>query len=425
MYNERPISFKLKRECLMSSSKTPQLKFFVLLILLAGAGFYAVKHQPSLGLDLKGGTRLTLQAVPNAQVKSITPRVMDSLQLVIEQRVNKFGVSEAIVQKSGDSRLLVEIPGIKDPEEAKKQLGKVGLLEFKRKHKQHDAWINTDVTGRDLKVARLDQDPMGGWSIGFELTDEGAEKFATLTADMATQKEPLAVFFDGQLVSSPAVQDAILSGSGQITGDFTKDEAKTIVDTLNAGALPVNVEVVEESTVGALLGENSLSQSLKAGIAGLLAVLVFMIGYYRKLGLVANLGLVAYTLLSYVALMLVGVTFTLAGIAGFILSIGMAVDANILIFERTKEELAQGKAFKKALSLGFDRALPSILDSNFTTLITCAVLWGLGTGSVKGFAVTLALGVAMSMFTALTVTRTILELALGAETRSRMTFSKG
>jgi preprotein translocase subunit SecD len=242
---------------------------------------------------------------------------------------------------------------------------------------------------------------------------------------MATQKEPLAVFFDGQLVSSPAVQDAILSGSGQITGDFSKDEAKTIVDTLNAGALPVNVEVVEESTVGALLGENSLSQSLNAGIAGLLAVLVFMIGYYRKLGLVANVGLVAYTLLSYVALMLVGVTFTLAGIAGFILSIGMAVDANILIFERTKEELAQGKVFKKALSLGFDRALPSILDSNITTLITCAVLWSLGTGSVKGFAVTLALGVAMSMFTALTVTRTILELALGAETRSRMTFSKG
>ena len=407
----------------MSSSKTPQLKFFVLLILLAGAGFYAVKHPPSLGLDLKGGTRLTLEAIPNEQVKSITPRVMDSLQLVIEQRVNKFGVSEAIVQKSGESRLLVEIPGIKDPEEAKNQLGKVGLLEFKRK--KNGNWANTDVTGRDLKVARLDQDPMGGWMIGFELTGEGARKFATLTADMATQKEPLAVFFDGQLVSSPAVQDAILSGSGQITGDFSKDEAKTIVDTLNAGALPVNVEVVEESTVGALLGENSLSQSLNAGIAGLLAVLVFMIGYYRKLGLVANVGLVAYTLLSYVALMLVGVTFTLAGIAGFILSIGMAVDANILIFERTKEELAQGKVFKKALSLGFDRALPSILDSNITTLITCAVLWSLGTGSVKGFAVTLALGVAMSMFTALTVTRTILELALGAETRSRMTFSKG
>ena len=407
----------------MSSSKTPQLKFFVLLILMAGAGFYAAKHPPSLGLDLKGGTRLTLQALANEQVKRLTPQVMDSLQLVIEQRVNKFGVSEAIVQKSGDSRLLVEIPGIKDPEEAKKQLGKVGLLEFKRK--KNGVWASTDVTGRDLKQARLDQDPLGGWMIGFELTDAGAKKFATLTADMATQKEPLAVFFDGTLVSSPAVQDAILSGSGQITGNFTKDEAKTIVDTLNAGALPVNVEVVEESTVGALLGENSLSQSLNAGIAGLLAVLVFMIGYYRKLGLVANLGLVIYTLFSYVALMLVGVTFTLAGIAGFILSIGMAVDANILIFERTKEELTQGKAFKKALSLGFDRALPSILDSNFTTLITCAVLWSLGTGSVKGFAVTLALGVAMSMFTALTVTRTILELALGAETRSRMTFSKG
>lgn len=407
----------------MSASKTPQLKFLILLILLAGAGFYAAKHSPHLGLDLKGGTRLTLEAQANAQVPKITPSVMDSLQMVIEQRVNKFGVSEAIVQKSGANRLLVEIPGIKDPEEAKNQLGKVGLLEFKRKSK--GVWEPTQITGRDLKVARLDQDPLGGWSVGFELTSEGANKFATLTTEMSTNKEALAVFFDGTLMSSPTVQDPILSGMGQITGNFTKEEAKSIVDTLNAGALPVNVNVIEESTVGALLGENSLKQSLNAGIAGLLAVLVFMIGYYRKLGLVANVGLVAYTLLSYAVLMLVGVTFTLAGIAGFILSIGMAVDANILIFERSKEELAQGKAFKKAIALGFDRALPSILDSNFTTLITCAVLWGLGTGSVKGFAVTLALGVAVSMFTALTVTRTILELALGADTRPRMTFSKG
>jgi preprotein translocase subunit SecD len=406
----------------MSSSKTPQLKFLVLLILLAGAGFYAVKHPPSLGLDLKGGTRLTLQAIPNAQVTSITPRVMDSLQLVIEQRVNKFGVSEAIVQKSGDSRLLVEIPGIKDSEEAKNQLGKVGLLEFKREEK--GAWIPAGVSGRDLKFARLDQGPKG-WVVAFELTNAGAEKFAKITTELHQTKEKLGIFFDGILISDPYIDKPILSGSGMIEGTFSEDEAKNLVNTLNAGALPVNVEVVEESTVGALLGENSLSQSLNAGIAGLLAVLVFMIGYYRKLGLVANVGLVAYTLLSYVALMLVGVTFTLAGIAGFILSIGMAVDANILIFERTKEELAQGKVFKKALSLGFDRALPSILDSNITTLITCAVLWSLGTGSVKGFAVTLALGVAMSMFTALTVTRTILELALGAETRSRMTFSKG
>ena len=406
----------------MSSSKTPQLKFFVLLILMAGAGFYAAKHPPSLGLDLKGGTRLTLQALANEQVKRLTPQVMDSLQLVIEQRVNKFGVSEAIVQKSGDSRLLVEIPGIKDPEEAKKQLGKVGLLEFKREH--NGGWSPSGVSGRDLKSARLDQGPKG-WVVAFELTNAGAEKFAKITTELHQTKEKLGIFFDGALISDPYINNPILSGSGMIEGTFSEDEAKTIVDTLNAGALPVNVEVVEESTVGALLGENSLSQSLNAGIAGLLAVLVFMIGYYRKLGLVANLGLVIYTLFSYVALMLVGVTFTLAGIAGFILSIGMAVDANILIFERTKEELAQGKAFKKALSLGFDRALPSILDSNFTTLITCAVLWSLGTGSVKGFAVTLALGVAMSMFTALTVTRTILELALGAETRSRMTFSKG
>ncbi|XVJ51225.1 MAG: protein translocase subunit SecD [Vampirovibrio sp.] len=410
----------------MSASKTPQLKFLILLILLAGAGFYAAKHSPHLGLDLKGGTRLTLEAQANAQVPQITPSVMDSLQMVIEQRVNKFGVSEAIVQKSGANRLLVEIPGIKDPEEAKNQLGKVGLLEFKREH--NGGWSPSGVSGRDLKSARLDQNSdqnSRGWVVAFELTNAGAEKFAKVTTELHQTKQKLGIFFDGVLISDPYIDNPILSGSGMIKGDFEEEEAKSIVDTLNAGALPVNVNVIEESTVGALLGENSLKQSLNAGIAGLLAVLVFMIGYYRKLGLVANVGLVAYTLLSYAVLMLVGVTFTLAGIAGFILSIGMAVDANILIFERSKEELAQGKAFKKAIALGFDRALPSILDSNFTTLITCAVLWGLGTGSVKGFAVTLALGVAVSMFTALTVTRTILELALGADTRPRMTFSKG
>jgi len=405
------------------SSKTPQIKFFALLLLCSGAAFYAVKHPPSLGLDLKGGTRLTLEAKPNDHVKEITPNVMDSLQLVIEQRVNKFGVSEAIVQRSGKERLIVEIPGVKDPDEAKKQLGKTGLLEFKREI--DGDWQATGVSGRDLSAARLDQSPTEGWSVGFELNGEGAKKFADLTSDMAKTNEPLAVFFDGELVSSPSVNSAILTGSGQITGSFTKDEAKELVDTLNAGALPVDVEIVEESTVGALLGENSLKQSLQAGIAGLLAVLVFMIGYYRKLGLVANISLVVYTLLCYAAFMAVGVTFTLAGIAGFILSIGMAVDANILIFERTNEELALGKTFKKAIALGFDRAFPSILDSNLTTVITCSLLWYLGTGAVKGFAVTLALGVIISMFTALTVSRTILELALGGDTRQRMTFSKG
>jgi preprotein translocase subunit SecD len=407
------------------SSKTPQLKFLAVLALLAGAAFYSVKHPPTLGLDLQGGTRLTLEASPNAQVKTITPQVMDSLQMVIEQRVNKFGVSEAIVQKSGDKRLLVEIPGVTDPDEAKAQLGKVGLLEFKEQEKTTGQWKPSGVTGRDLASARLDQAPTGGWMIAFDLNAEGSKKFAELTSKLAPNHEPLGIFFDGQMVSAPAVNDAILNGSGTITGEFEKDDAKHMVDTLNAGALPVDVDVVEESTVGALLGEQSLAQSLKAGIAGLLAVLVFMVGYYRKLGLVANLALVAYTLLSYAAFMLVGVTFTLAGIAGFILSIGMAVDANILIFERTKEELALGKAFKQAVRLGFDRAFPSILDSNFTTLITCALLWALGTGAVKGFAVTLALGVAMSMFTALAVSRTLLELVMGSDARPRMTFSKG
>lgn len=223
----------------------------------------------------------------------------------------------------------------------------------------------------------------------------------------------MAIFFDNELISSPEVQEVIPTGSGQITGTFTYEKAKEMVDVLNAGALPLDIEFIEESSVGPLLGEASIHQSMIAGLIGLALVLVFMIGYYRMQGLVASMALIVYTLLTYAAYTLLGVTFTLAGIAGFILSIGMAVDANILIFERVKEEIKLGRTLGKAIEAGFDRAFPSIFDSNTTTLITCALLWALGTGSVKGFAITLAIGVAISMFSAITVSRTLLHLILG------------
>ena len=204
------------------------------------------------------------------------------------------------------------------------------------------------------------------------------------------------------------MQTPILTGSGQITGSFTKEEAQGMVDVLNAGALPVDIEVIEENTVGPLLGESSIKHSLFAGLVGLGMVLVFMVVYYHKNGLIADVALVVYSLLCYAIFLMLGVTFTLAGIAGFILSIGMAVDANILIFERTKEEIASGRSLWKAIEVGFERAFPSIFDSNSTTLITCALLWTLGTGAVKGFALTLAIGVLVSLFTAITVTKNFL-----------------
>ncbi|MDX2085455.1 MAG: protein translocase subunit SecD [Candidatus Melainabacteria bacterium] len=391
--------------------KNPKVLLIIVLALLVGAVFTIVKKEPRLGLDLKGGIRLTLEAVATTDVPEITPQVMDSLHFIIEKRVNGLGISESIVQRTGEKRLIVEVPGIQNPEEAKRMLGKVGKLEFKKREGAN--WVATGLSGKDLKSARLGTLQNGQWIIEFELNGQGAQRFGELTTQLAPQQEALGIFFDEKLVSAPAVRTPILQGSGYIEGQFTRQEAKEQVDLLNAGALPVNVNVIEETTVGPLLGLASIQQSLMAGLIGLALVLVFMVINYRLQGLVADMALVVYTLLTYALFVLFGVTFTLAGIAGFILSIGMAVDANILIFERTKEEILGGRSVLKAIEVGFERAFPSIFDSNMTTLITCSLLWFLGTGAVKGFALTLAIGVAVSMFSAITVTRTFLQILLG------------
>jgi preprotein translocase subunit SecD len=255
----------------------------------------------------------------------------------------------------------------------------------------------------------------GQYEIAFELNPEGTQRFGELTTKLAVQHEPLGIFFDNQQVSAPTVNTPIVDGAGRITGTFTKKEAQELVNFMNAGALPVDIGIVEESTVGPLLGQASIDKSLFAGGVGLGLVLLFMLVYYRLQGFVADMALIVYTLLNYAVFLLFDVTFTLAGIAGFILSIGMAVDANILIFERIKEELKAGRRLAKAIDAGFDRAFPSIFDSNTTTLITCLLLWFLGTGAVKGFALTLAIGVLISMFSAIVVTKTLLHLMTGGE----------
>ncbi|MBY0449385.1 MAG: protein translocase subunit SecD [Cyanobacteria bacterium] len=395
----------------MSWYQNPKVMFIVVLALVIGAVFTLMKQEPHLGLDLKGGIRLTMEAVPSADIPVVTQDVMDSLQFVIEKRVNALGIGESIVQKAGDKRIIVEIPGIKDPEEAKKMIGRVGNLEFKKMVKGE--WVNTGVSGKDLSKAQVGTGQGNEWIIGFELNAKGSEKFGNVTTELANGHQPLGIFFDGEMVSAPRVNEPILQGRGMITGDFTHESAKSIVDTLNAGALPADVEFIEETSVGPLLGQASIQKSLFAGAVGLSLVALFMLISYRLQGLVADCALIVYTLLTYALYVWVGVTFTLAGIAGFILSIGMAVDANILIFERTKEELRGGRKLWKAIEVGFDRAFPSIFDSNMTTLITCFLLWSLGTGSVKGFALTLAIGVGVSMFSAITVTKTFLHILTG------------
>jgi preprotein translocase subunit SecD len=391
--------------------KNTKLNLLIIVALVMLASWILVKDHDNvrLGLDLKGGTRLTLQAEPSTAVPKIGPREMDSLQSVIERRVNGMGIGESVVQKAGADRLIVEIPGVKDPEEARRRLGRVGQLEFRRLSPQGQ-WLETGISGKDFVKADVSTQQSGDWIVLFELNPEGAKKFGELTTQMAPTHAALGIFFDNQQISAPVVNEPIIDGSGMIQGKFTHDGAKELVDTLNAGALPVNINVVEENTVGPLLGRASIDKSLYAGMVGLALVLGFMVICYRLRGVVAGMALVVYTLLTFALFMLVGVTFTLAGIAGFILSIGMAVDANILIFERTKEELRAGRSKWKAIEAGFDRAFPSIFDSNTTTLITCLLLWVMGTGSVKGFALTLAIGVAVSMFSAITVTRTLLHL---------------
>ena len=384
--------------------------------------FITVLTQLKLGLDLVGGAQLTFQAIPGFGVEEIDKDVIAGLIKVFENRVNASGTTEAIVQQVGKDRILVEIPG-QDPEIVKRRLLKTAFLEFKEPAKYLDVnpgeavdpskadqyvWLATGITGKDLKQARAVSDGAGNWLISFSLKGDAVSKFGKLTERLIGK--PLAIFLDGKLISSPTVRSAITGGEGQIEGRFTAEEAQDLAVQLNAGALPAPVKIIQERSVGATLGQDSINKSLAAGLFGILFVIIFMIMFYRLPGIIASFALILYTLVT-IAIFEKTITLTLAGVAGFILSIGMAVDANILIFERTKEELKAGKSFFNAIDAGFDRAFSSIFDSNINTLIACFVLLIFGTGLVRGFAITLAIGVLVSMFSAIFVTKTLLSLA--------------
>ena len=369
-----------------------------------------------LGLDLVGGSRLVLEAQTTDTITQITPDMMTSLHFAIENRVNKLGVSETVVQRSGERRLIVEIPDVSDLNQAKAYLGETAELEFKapiRNSKDEViGWESTGLTGKDLKKAMVSSSgALAEPVVALEFNLEGQKKFAELTKKL--YKQPMAIFFNGELQSSPVIQAVITDGNAIISGNFTAKEVQQMVDLLNAGALPVPAKIIEENTVGPTLGADSIAKSKMAGILGLSFVMLFMLAYYRAPGVIANLALVIYGIILFALFKAIPVTLTLAGIAGFILSIGMAVDANILIFERTKEELKAGRTLFTAINSGFDRAWTSIFDSNMTTIITCAILYCCGTSIVKGFALTLALGVMVSMFTAITVTKNFMHLIFG------------
>lgn len=391
---------------------------FWAIVLIAIASIVTICVKPTkLGLDLVGGSRLVIEAETTKEIATITPDVMSRLQFAIENRVNKLGVAETVVQQVGDKRLLIEIPNVTDLKEAKAFLGETAQLVFKKEavgKNGEQVWEDVGLTGQDLSKSTLSTDQSGQWVVSLEFNAAGSKKFADLTRSLVGKQ--MAIFFDGELQSAPVIREPIYGGKAQISGGdsgFEYSEAERMVNLLNAGALPVPAKIVEENTVGPTLGADSIAKSKFAGAIGLGFVMIFMVLLYRVPGLIADIALIIYSLILFALFKAIPVTLTLAGIAGFILSVGMAVDANILIFERMKEELKAGRNLFTAINSGFDRAFTSIFDSNMTTIITCVILYMLGSSIVKGFALTLALGVMVSMFSAITITKNFMHLIFG------------
>ncbi len=409
-----------------------KLAWIVVLAVVAGLVVWPSKtglkvfDQYSLhqGLDLQGGTHfvyeLDLKDIPTDQQGD----AIESSRAVIAQRVDQLGVSEAVVQPakaSGVNTLIVELPGISDIEQAKQLIGETAKLEFWEQTADGTGFQPTGLTGKNLKKAQVQFEQQTNQpQIGLLFDGDGANQFGEITK--RNLGKPVAIVLDGQPVTTPVVQSEITSGEAQITGQFTVPEAQTLAIQLNAGALPVPVKLAEQRTVGATLGAESVKSSLLAGVIGLLLVMVFMIANYRLSGVIASIALTLYTLFMAALIEAIPITMSLAGIAGVILSIGMAVDANILIFERTKEERRAGKSYGLSIDEGFRRAWQSIRDSNVSSLITAAILYGTTTGLVRGFALTLALGILVSMFTAITVTRTLMKVLI--RERATRTFDR-
>lgn len=404
------------------------LAFVVIVILIAlpredkilsAIGIKDTKLKVRQGLDLQGGASLLYQADLSKTPAEDKAKAIAGVVDVINKRVNPTGTSEVVVQTSGSDRILVQLPGVKDLDEAIGLIGKTAQLDFYQVTTDN-ALVPSDVSGKDLDNATADIDTQTGQPvIAFTMKGEAIEKFAVLTTKINQTGGRLLIVLDNEPLFNGTVSTPIKDGKGQMQGFESVKAAQETTVLLNAGALPVPISLVEQRTVGASLGSESISKSLIAGIIGLLAVVFFMIAYYRLAGVIASVALGIYTLINIDLFKLSVATpfpivLTLAGIAGFILSIGMAVDANILIFERWKEEVRAGATLQAGLDAGFKRAWTSIRDSNVSTLITCFILYNFSFGNsvVKGFAVTLGIGVLVSMFTAITVSKTFLQMLI-------------
>jgi preprotein translocase subunit SecD len=480
--------------------------FALILALAIAAGALLVSFPLQLGLDLRGGSQLTLQVLPAGSIRSVQKEQLEAVKDVLERRINGLGVAESTLQTVGDDQLVLQLPGEQDPSRAAKVLGTTALLEFRAQRpgteqemtgllklkRQAQAVLNqsqvkaaaiangqpvppavsikaeelaealtqlgisvppgsseteqlelllstvntkivalydpAELTGKDLTSAGRQQQQTGtGWEVTLAFNSEGGKKFAELTKGIAGTSRLLGIVLDGRSISEATVGPefkpaGISGGAASITGNFTADEARDLEVQLRGGSLPLPVKLIELRTVGPSLGAENIRSSLIAALSGLALVAVFMVVVYRLPGVVSVLALSLYSLFNLAVYALIPVTLSLPGIAGFILSIGMAVDANVLIFERVKEELRSGNTLIRSIDTGFSLAFSSILDGHVTGLISCAALFALGTGLVKGFAVTLAIGLLLSLFTALTCTRTLLRLLMSYPGLRRSTY---
>lgn len=383
-----------------------------------------------LGLDLQGGSHLVYRASLAGISDTDAADALAGVRDVIERRVNAFGVSEPIVQTNrvnDEYRVIIELAGVLDPEEAIARIGETPQLDFRREVLTDEAvqqfnidnpntvtgpiFERTDLTGKHLKRVTVSFSQVGSMpQVNLEFNNEGKDLFAELTRENLGKR--IAIYLDGVPISAPVVQSEITNGQAVISGGFTIDEARQLAQRLNAGALPIPIELIGQQTIGPTLGARSIEKSIIAGIMGLVAVITWMIVYYRLPGLISSVSLLLYVIFFVAIVKLLPVTLTLAGIAGLILSIGMAVDANVLIFERFRENIRSGKSVAYALENGFAEAWDSIKASNVSSLITALILYGFGSSIIRGFAVTFSIGIILSMLTAINITRTLLLLTL-------------
>ena len=420
-------------------------RILFLLCCIGLATYSLIKIPINLGLDLQGGTQIVLEASDTEDIK-VDSNAISGIIAVIRNRVDGLGITEPIIQKKGERQVVVELAGIKDPERAVALLGDTALLEFveaswapsniQNLDKEKIALLagdnarvqtlknydrqgrlvseqalllkSTVLTGGDLKEANPGTGQYGDPLELIEFTGEGAKKFFDITRNNVGK--PLAILLDGTVISAPNINEAISGGKAQISGNFSAQEVKDLVIKLKAGSLPVPVKVISNKIVGPTLGKDSIKKSEVAAIIGFILVIALIVFSYKRIGIIASVGLILFILFSLAILKLFGATLTLPGIAGLILTTGMAVDANIIIFERIREEFSEKTTNHSAIEKGFKRAFLTILDANVTTIIAASVLFAFGTGSIKGFAITLSIGVIVSMFTAIFVTKLLINI---------------